>query len=306
MEHLYNYQRSQNIDILKHTKETISGNFSSEQYISTIDILLFNCIDGILRSSDYLDECISSFMLMHIYSKNNKHSSFKKELTLSLCAKFLAADDCDTKLKILKAVKLHRNHPILFIEKWLEKTKKYRILYLKKQSVSHIEKSVCHKKGKHDSLFACIASVNYWFHLLLELKAIVLEKYHRLIVRESVNVYKTISYSSNLDDIVQLLSLEAIRALDRCNIEKGPITPYMQRLLRFAGNKIDFESDSAYIVKGNKGNYRHKSVELSENTQSIDGSDDTGDLDHVRKIAKIIDPDGAARYYLNIDEVFAP
>lgn len=298
----YLYRRSETIDVLKHTDEKIKENYSSEQYLSALDTLLSYAIKPVIMSSNFVDTKLADLLVSQVKKPTTKFSIHKKEGLFPLLTEFLTTHDPSIKLSLYMKMGLHRNYTIQYVSEWLALLDTYVQDYLQDKDVSAIETLVYHNQD-HASLFASVRQSAYWIRYAKQLRDQILQKYHRLIVNESVFLYKVLSHSVDLDDLTQVLTQEALRALDRCNIEKGPITSYLQRYLRFSGAQINFEYDSAYTVHGKRKDYAHKSVELQDDSieQSATMQVFT-EVDNIRQLARILDPTGVGRYLLGIEE----
>lgn len=301
---MYAYTRSENVDILKHTDEVIKDNYSSEQYMNALDTLFWYAFQPIIKSSDYLDRKVASLLLKQVTHPTRKFSAHRKEQLLEYLSEYLTERDTSKKVNLLKKARLHLNVLVSFISDWLGITKDYPTKYLRQEhEAAEVEALVAHTPDVHDSLFACVRNCRYWFTYALRLRELVLQKYHRLIVNEAVSTYKRLSHSVDLDDLVNMMTAEALKAIDRCDVEKGPITSYLQRNLRFSSQQINFEFDTAYSVHGKRTDFSYKAQDLQEDDleQSFTEEYET-DSDVIRHIARILDPVGAGRYFLGIEE----
>ncbi len=300
----YQYRRSDTVQVMKKTKETIEGNYSSEQYMASLDTMFLYAVEPIIRSSNYFDKCLASLIPAQLSKPTTKFSKHKREDFLAMVSDFLSEKDFKRKAEIFKDIGLHRQYTVLFITRFLSALDGFRKDYLAEKDTSQAEKRVFHVKGFHDDLFACLHQTSYWFEYAVRFRSMILEKYHRLVVNEAVFLYKKLSHSVDLDDLTQLMLTEALRAIDRCDTEKGPITTYLQSYLRFSGKKINFEFDSAYAMNGEKRqDFTHKSQELKDDSLEQSGEHlFFSDSDYIRYLARQLDPVGVARYHLEIEE----
>jgi hypothetical protein len=176
------------------------------------------------------------------------YTSFGRKSAVDSIQNFLSTENIEEKFDIMREMRIHRNILIQWMQDFKTRAAGVRAKFLKKQPVDLLVKGTyAYSAGM---LFCNYVDVVYWLDAGLKLRTQILEKYNRLVVNESRLLYVKISHSADLDDIVQLLAIEAMRALDRCNVEKGPLTSYLQQYLKFSGSKIDFEKDSSYVVKG--------------------------------------------------------
>ena len=296
----YFYERSVTFGHLKRTQEKILENYSSEQYMNALDTCLHNGLHAILRCSQFLNDRMALLLNQYLHSGNVMYTSFGRKSAVDSIQNFLSTENIEEKFDIMREMRIHRNILIQWMQDFKTRAAGVRAKFLKKQPVDLLVKGTyAYSAGM---LFCNYVDVVYWLDAGLKLRTQILEKYNRLVVNESRLLYVKISHSADLDDIVQLLAIEAMRALDRCNVEKGPLTSYLQQYLKFSGSKIDFEKDSSYVVKGSRADYSHKSLDL-DNALDIGQEVDLPTILHVRQIARIFDPKGAARYALGIQEI---
>ena len=119
-----NYSHSNVMGIVKATKETISDNYSSSQYIEVLDTLLNNAIRPILRSTTFADVFISG--VMHHYTENarRKISQVPKDKFLARGMLFLASD-VYRKPKLYKKLRVERSVSAIVIKRFLSATADY-------------------------------------------------------------------------------------------------------------------------------------------------------------------------------------
>jgi hypothetical protein len=314
----YTYETSQVFAKLKKVEETIQRNWSTEQYLNALDELISHMLEHIVRSSDFVDQVVAGIIAWHSDTANNKISPFDKVEAIQYLMAFLTRKTADEKLLVLRRLKLDRTIPLLIAEQWLHHLKGYRrccedsvATPSSLVTASALEKLVLHKAG-HSSLYAAIASVTYWRDQVVALRTQICEKYYRMLLGEAKGYYDLMEHSVDLDDTIQAMFLETSRAVDKCNQEKGTITTYLQRWLRFSRSKMNTEKDTAFSVPGvaRDGDFSYKSVNIESLSETLD-SDDTSVEDmhtqmHVRKIARVMDPLGVGRHSLDIEEYTPP
>lgn len=313
----YDYESSRVFATLKKVDERIKTNWGTEQYLNALDTLISHMVEPILRSCDYLDYMVAPIMAWHADAANHKITAHEREDAVTYMMAFLTRTDPQEKLLVLKRLRFDRNITLLLVDQWLSATEGYRDLaeqslgsdrpdeYLR--ALHEIERNVSHTAG-HSSLYAAVAAVHYWRRQVLSLRQQIVEKYYRLILNEAKSFYEQMQHSIRLDDTIQAMYLEASRALDKCNQEKGTITSYLQRWLRFSRSKMQTEKDTAFSVKGaaRNGDYSYKALSLDDvqdsDVASCDSNEAEDRIDHVRKLARILDPVGVGRHALGVDE----
>lgn len=305
----YQYESSWVFDRLKRVDETIQRNWSTEQYLNALDTLIEYMLYPILRSCRFLDSAIAGILSWHSDATNHKITTYGRAEAIHYMASFLTRVDPDEKSIVLKRTRFDRNVSFTLVDKWLEHVKGYRKAVETKDfaTMRAITAVVQHVPNEDSDLYAAIAQVKFWQELALELRGQILQKYYRLVLQEAKNFYDDMQHSINLNDTVQELVLEAQRALDKCNQEKGTITTYMQRWIHFGRSKLQTEMDTAFSTPGTarKGDFSHKAESLDDVDKHTPGDDSFNvwlEVEHVRKIARILDPIGIGRYSLGIEE----
>lgn len=316
----YHYETSSIFDTLKNTQERIQVNYSTEQYLNALDNLLFRSVEPILRSCSYLDNLVAALLAWYADSSRYRISRHDKEETISRLMCFVVAVSPDSKLALLKDVHFDRNILMTFTDMFLKACDAYQrdceSLAGKRQiklllSVREHEALMGHDPALHSSLYAAVKQSRYWLNQAITLRSMVLEKYYRLIITEGRGYYEAMKYSVDLSDTIQSMVVEACRALDKCDQQKGTLTTYLRRWVHgVRGKPSGLERDTAYAIPSSaRDSMIHKSVPLSdleEELESLDGvADNNEDILSVRQIARIADPTGLARFEMGIEE-YAP
>lgn len=312
----YQYETSAVFASMKKVEERITKNWSTEQYLNALDTLISHAIEPIIRSSNFMDHIVAGLLAWHSDTANNKITAHSKMEAVNYMMAFLTRRVPDEKLKIFNRIRFDRNITLVIIESWLKSTKGYRRACEKSIAdpftfnplMIECEQAVLHGPS-HSSLYAAIPTVVYWRDQAVTLRTQILEKYYRLILNEAKGFYELMEHSISLDDTIQAMCIEATHAVDKCNQERGTITSYMQRWLRFSRSSLDTEMDTAYVMPGHarNGDFTYKSASLNEaDTLGSTSDEDSRDITlHVRKLARILDPLGVGRHSLGIDE-FTP
>ncbi len=303
----YSYTSSAVFDSLKRVKEKIGKNWSTEQYLNALDSAIENMLYPVLRSSSFLDSSVAGIAAWHADTSRSNHkiTTYDRGEAIHYMLNFLTRVDLNEKSLALRRVRFDRGISLVLADLWLGRLKGFR----KEMDRGNMETCAAMAStvsGSVEEIYSAIPEVQFWREQTLALRSQILQKYYRLVLGEAKHFYEEMCYSVSLDDTVQGLMLEAQRALDRCNPEKGTITSYMTRCVRFARSKLNSEMDTAYSTPGQarNGDYSNKAESLDEvDAQVMDESFNVfSDVEHVRKIARIVDPLGIGRYSLGIEE----
>lgn len=310
----YRYESSRVFSSMKRVEETIQKNWSTEQYLNALDTLISHMVEPILRSSDFFNHMVAGILAWHSDVANNKITAHDRVEAVQYMMAFLTRTDPDEKLVVFNRIKFDRNVTMLVVEEWLKLVEQYRrqcersvVDPSARIQMIECERAVMHSQ-LHASLYAAIPMVKYWRKQVTALRTQVLEKYYRLILNEAKSFYELVNHSISLDDTIQQMYLVASKSLDKCNQERGTITGYLQRNLRFSRSSLGTEKDTAFSVSGHarNGDFSYKSVNYDDVQESSmvahDPLDIVDDVAHVRKLARILDPLGIGRHSLGIEE----
>lgn len=300
--HYYTYQPSVVFESLKKVSETIQHNYSTEQYLNALDTMLGHAIRAIVKSSNYVDKCIAEIAASSIEHTSTKVCTYGGKEGLKYLLIFLTRAEPDDKMVLFRRMRLDRNLTLRIIDEWLAHLVNYR---------QDIESGNIHgvQRAKQEvlantCLYAPYAEVLFWCKQAKSLRQFILEKYYRLVLNEARSFYMLMRQSVSLDDTIQSMFIEATKALDKCNPERGALTSYVQRWVRLSRSSLSTELDVAYDVpaKQSRQDFSYKSAVLDETDEDVGLYDDTVVRLHVQKIARIMDPSGLGRKSLDISE----
>jgi hypothetical protein len=310
----YSYESSRVFSSMKRVDERIQKNWGTEQYLNALDTLIAHMMEPIIRSSNYLDYMVASILAWHSDAAQHKITAYDRIEAINYMMTFLTRTDPDEKVKVYRRTRFDRNISLLLADQWLSAVDGYRALcelQINNPEVAttlhEIHQRVGHTR-EHASLYAAVRAVKFWRSHVLELRQQIVEKYYRLIINEAKSFYELVQHSVSLDDTIQAMFIEASKALDKCNQERGTITSYLQRMLRFSRTKLNTEKDTAFSIRGTSrnGDYSYKAISLEdvENSEAaaFDATDTQDTVNHVRKLARLLDPTGLGRHSLGIEE----
>lgn len=310
----YAYETSAVFATMKKVEERIQKNYSTEQYLNALDTMIAHMVEHVIRSTDFMDHMVAGILAWHSDTANHKITAHDKLDAVQYLMAFLTRQTPDEKLIVFKRIRFDRNITLLIVDSWLTQLKTYRAsCEAQIQFPNQISTTLEHHKNvihlpHHSSLYAAVPAVTYWRDHVLMLREQIVEKYYRLILNEAKSFYELMDHSISFDDTIQSMFLEASKAIDKCNQERGTITSYMQRWIRFSRSKLGTEMDTAFVTKGTarNGDYSYKSTSLDQVEDSLLASTDIMDTQntvmHVRKLARLLDPLGIGRHSLGIEE----
>lgn len=314
------YRHSPLMAILKKTEEQIQDNYASSQYAEVWDTLLYNALEPIVRSTKVADLILGDVLHFYVENHRRKLSSLPKDLVMTSLVRFFISPP-KYRLERLRKCRLERNVLRLILTTFLEHTKDYQDLVLRKTRVKKKERAridqklavIEHRVGYTEKLdlFSAINTVKFWLAQADSFKNMLLEKYLRLIVTHAQTYYKANNSNMDLDDIIQNLIVFTSKALDKYDVRKGTLVSYIQTWLQHAKNVTVVQEDGIAfmlpVAKRSELGNMSVSMDAAE-VQDIEyecGQD--VEVDSLRRrvqlLAKIVDPTGLGRLSLGISEV---
>lgn len=284
------YTHSEIFSLLKNTNERLSDNFSSSQYLSTLDFFLYNSAKNLVEDTRWVDIWIAKILAWSQVNFRRKVSHVdKKDLPAKVMAFLIASKD--NRFEALKAIRFDRTVLREMILVFLSLTEPI----LLKGNLSPSALQNLHLKVSYtgDNLFGLRAEVLYWFDQFNQLKSMILEKYTRHVINSARATYVASDHTLNLDDIIQDFMLTAIKAAERCDPMAGTLTSFIDNWLVSARHNA-FSKVKEHNKLVSFDSVPEKSPELEE-SKSLD-------LEWIRFLARKVDPDGIARFSFGLEE----
>lgn len=312
------YRSSRAFQELKNLKETVTGNLTTSQYLKTYDEFLERAMAPILTKCRFFDSFLGSLISWQARSHRRKISFLGREDFPRLAVNFLLKSSEEDRVVAYRGLQLDRGIRLEFLRVFQTSFVDYR----KACDMSltpppgSTQAAWCLKvRNAVDSgirssqpLLATLRESEYWMNVALEFRKMILEKYVRFTInaaqRDYVNFFKC---SVELDDIVQTYLLYTSRAIDRCDYKQGALTSHIQNY---------FLAARTAVLKLKERN----ASELNLNLLDLNSEDDLSselrspatqfetartteeELRVISQLAKLVDPVGAARAYLEIPE----
>lgn len=309
----YAYEFSSSFDALKNTKEQLSDNYTTRDYVSSLDTLIYNALRPLVHSSKFSDTFISGITAWYSSNAKRRISRLEKSEFFGLVAHMLATDDVEVKMIKLQQMQLERTILFYLIDTWLLSLNGYTrtvAVYAKtkdkekRAQIDQFEYTVGKRKGSIVSLYSAVRECKFWMTQYLQLKEMILEKYTRIIISWAQKDYKTLGHKVNLSDLVQNYMMMASKALDKCDYKQGTLTSYIQLWLKDARKKsqknesIDSGADEHMLHLDSQDEGSANTVEMSTD----DSNSDNDHIHNIRSLIKLIDPLGIFRLMTGIEE----
>lgn len=301
-----NYEHSRTFESLKTVKEKIQTNYTSLQYLQTLNHFLWQALTPIAN------ECPELFKgyLCKIVARQ----------TLKASAKFTSNDRQklptqlfntlrSSEVKMIEQAKdMHINRGLLFgfLAFFLNRLVEYRKLHEQAED-NVVTRSRCWSIERqmglrdHGELYQAIKDVEYWYGYARKWKDQIIEKYTRMALLQAQSTYKDYNHVVSLDDVVQIYLVVVSRAIDRCDSRHGVITTFMQSWFKSA------KSEVAKLAEGHQdSSYEGMIEEHGDSVHDLLGTvlpDQSSEMwQHVAYISMKVDPVGLVRTAMNIPQ----
>lgn len=301
-----NYEHSKSFDSLKTIKEAISGNYTSLQYLQTLNHFLWKAIEPIAREcpeffKNYLCKVVARQTLKASakFTSNERHN-----LPVQLFNMLIAED-----AKVVELARdMHINRGLLFgfISFFQNRLIEYRKLH-QRAVYGVVTRSLCWRTERDlglrsgGELYAALMEVEYWATKARRWKEQIMEKYTRMALLQAQATYKDYNHVVKLDDVVQIYLLVVSKAIDRCDSRHGVITTFMQNWFKSARGEVARlaaeQQDSSYdgLIEEH-GDAIHDIL----GTSAPDLSSDM--WQHVSYVCQAVDPVGLVRTKMGVPQ----
>lgn len=241
----HTYEHSKAFDVLKQTKEAVSGNYTSLQYLQTLDYFIWESLRPIAA------ECPNLFY--------NYFAKVVVRQTLKPSSKFTSNDRIKLPLQLFNALmeqdqtkafaltrEMYINRGILFgfVSFFLNTLKLYTELQsntrisevMRRTLTKRIETSIGLRE--HGMLYPAMQQVDYWDKKARTWKGFIVEKYTRMTLNQAQKTYTDFNHSVRLDDVVQIYLVVVNRSIDRCDSRQGVLTTFIQNWFKSARGEV--------------------------------------------------------------------
>ena len=302
--------------------------YNTSQLLKVADKLLFRSILPIIRTNSFVDQFLSSILSYGVENPRRKLTSLQRDKWISLCFLFLLANKRE-KEKIYPILRIERSATYFIVQIFNEYAQEYteleKALVASKMDntkyndqIKHRMKKIRDTLGSTSSISATYKQTKFWLTKYCEYRGMILNRYGEYIVGVS-KLYAHDKPGIDAEDVAQNAALFAAKAIDKCDVNKGSLTSYIQTWVKKAllDPKYPHQYGIAYDIPAN---FRKKIVDAHETPNFIINLEDTDDvcqddsvnveedidreieINAVRKLAKIADPEGYARIFLGIEE----
>jgi hypothetical protein len=280
----------------------------------------------LIDNTKFVDHFLAKILSWQYLNPRRKASSIDRSDFASYIALFLITPDTDKKIALLKKTKLDRGVLAAMTRLWLKTLEPYEKLLSDPKSLDpeyseaeerEIEVKVSLKPDH--SLYGAYQQAKYWWTLYQSFKNSILEKYTRLCLTKAQQDYVMFQHRVHLHDVIQIYLMNASKAIDKCDTERGVLTTHIQNWLKHARNQVmtSHFNDVAYslpknsktlvknMAEANTVSFEELDEFQSQAHQSEVDEDREDRITRVRYIAKVFDPRGIGRLCLGIQETLS-
>ena len=325
----YAYDYSLAFNSLKNTKEQLSDNHTTRDYIVAMETLLYNAVRPLVMTSEFSDTFLASVSAWYSTNAKRRISRLEKAEFFGLVNQMLVTEDLELKYELIKRMQFERTILFFLVDSWLRTLNGYTqttVEYAKTKKAKHrmlmeqYEFVIGKRSDRTMSVFSAVRESRYWLRQFLDLKTMILEKYSRFIITTAQKDYKMMGHSVSLNDLIQNYVITSSRALDKCDFKQGTLTSYIQLWLKSArtrSSKTDSIDNSTNSPEGVDVQYDRVDItpsedgsifvnELSEEHGQEYEASNRDEIDNVRYLMKLVDPTGVFRLMTGIEEVLLP
>jgi hypothetical protein len=312
------YKHSKVFSSLKQITESLQGNLTTSQYLQVYDEYLERAILPIVLSTKLFDSYLIRLVGWQEKNFRRKVSFLERSNFPALAFTFLLQPDEASRIKAYKALSLDRGVRTEFIKLFLSKLE----VYLKAcnceltspdnpkiQDLSYCLRAKTLIESELRStkpLITVYEEVKFWHAHSSNFKKIILEKYVRMCLNEAQKDYVSFfECKISLDDIIQTYLIAASRAIDKCDSKQGALTSHIKNWLLTGRTRVAEQLKRSEDVKLHSDDLDSDGVEFQISTESAQNSSIQDDLQEklvtIQYLAKLVDPIGVARAYLNLE-----
>lgn len=300
------YEHSKVFAQIKAVKETIKGNLTTHQYLKALDTYLAKAMSPLMPLNDNFAPYVLQLLDWQELNPKRKVSLLSKDDFRVVALRYLAKENLDW-----ASLKLDRLLVVQFVESQLklyqpvldchDGTQGFRSLEAELTGLHSLK--LLTSKVPTAVLLEALRSSKYWLQAAGVFKNQVLEKYYRLCLTTAQQDYTNFfDKKCKLDDIIQVYVQAASRGLDKCDATQGVLTTHIQYWLYTARTSVhkslpkELNIDDSLPTEDFSDSVEGESYTLDAQLEAQSDSNDLAFL------LALVDPLGAARAYLGINE----
>lgn len=289
------YVHSETFEHLKFTKESISNNLTSSQYLIPLDYILNRALQPVVEQMPTLLLNFLGKVLAHQALRPNIKFNFDKGYLIDSYPSLVE----ELTLEKLDKVRLNRGIKFTLLAEILRYQQMFRqsansSLYFSKREA--IAKSL---GVKPSMLYVTLLEVEYWYKKAVAYKGMIAEKFTRMTLNQAQKAYVDFNHAEPLDDITQVFMYYLNKAIDRCDSKLGVLTTYISSWLTAARHDVRRQ------IEAKQETSLDSMLEDAPNLEhlgSVPFDDTYSSVITIAKLAAQIDVEGAVRTSLGIPQ----
>jgi len=242
--------RSANSSLFSVT-EQLQDNYSSSQLAETLDDLLFKFLDLLLKNTTILEYTLVELLVHICTNSRRKFSNVEVNDLQDTMFSFIVCEEKN--LKTLREMRLERT--IYF--KLLEDFEAIARVYLdevasslkgktRSPKIAEIEKNYM---SSNKNFYSVCAGTLFWSKRIYAFRNMIVEKYIRLARVEANKAALQTGLTISKDDLTRGLIISIFKAINKYDVQKGPLTGYIKIWFMDAKTNHSYHEDGvAYTI----------------------------------------------------------
>lgn len=293
------YVHSETFEHLKFTKESITSNLTSSQYLVPLDYLLNRALTPVVEQMPALLLNFLGKVLAHQALRPNIKFNFDKAYLIDSYPSLVE----DLTIEKLDKVRLNRGIKFTLLAEVL----RYKEVFQRRSNSTTYfsdREAIARRLGvKPSMLYVTLLEIEYWYKKAVTYKGMIAEKFTRMTLNQAQRTYVDFNHAEPLDDITQVFMHYLNKAIDRCDSKLGVLTTYISSWLTAARHDVRKQ------IEAKQETSLDSMLEDAPNLEKL-GSvpfDNTYDsVLTISKIAAMVDTEGAVRTSLGIPQYLTP
>lgn len=306
MARVANYEHSLVFDKMKHIRERIPNNYTSLQYLRTLDYFLWESVKPIaLNCPSLFNNYLAKIVARQSLKASAKFTSDERHKVPITFFNTLMQSDDEKAFEASRKMYINRGLMFGFISLFLRMMEPYvkiqadRNNLLRHTYCERIENNSGLKPGA--LLYPALMNVRHWDERARNWKAMITEKYTRMALQQAQRTYTDYNHAVRLDDVVQIYLLTVNKAIDRCDARQGVLTTFIQSWFKSAKGEVAAmananQDQSIESLVEDHGDAVHEVLGTTEPDQMMEL------WQHVAMVAAQIDPEGLVRTVMGIPQ----
>ena len=230
---------SQIFEVIKTYPQRLDPSYTSSQLVGILDFFLYSALRPIIERSTFFDQYVAALATAYA-AKDTRRLSNLTVWEFSTLNMVYQLSPIEFRVKGAHKLKINWLLLSLFLDISLGFCEEYkRLIDLYYKTGKFVYKLKANEillfLGAREDIYGLANEITYWLRQYANLYQQITEKYYRLAINHVSYLHKTSKVP--LDDLVQVAVEVLIVALARYDVDKGPITTFIQSYLRGLDSK---------------------------------------------------------------------